>query len=74
MRRLSSAREVIDALGGVPAVSVMTGANLKAIYHWIAVGVFPPRFYCQMQDALERVNAKASPRLWSMVGYERGAA
>jgi hypothetical protein len=72
MRNLKSAREVVEALGGIPAVREMTGANLKAVYYWTGQAhAFPARYFKKMNDALKRRGCKAPPGLWAQFGYER---
>jgi hypothetical protein len=74
MRRLSSAREVVVVLGGVPAVCELTRSNLKAVYHWNNVDCFPARLYDLMKKALKRRGYTAPARLWNQIGAEREAA
>lgn len=72
MRRLTTAREVVTALGGVPAVCDLTGALPKAVYHWSgSAQSFPARYYRCMHDALKRRGVTAPPHLWNQVGYEK---
>lgn len=75
MRRLSTAREVVDALGGVAAMRELTGALPKAVYYWTGqAGTFPSRTYVIMQRALKRRGYAAPAHLWSMLGSEKNAA
>jgi hypothetical protein len=72
MRRLTTAREVVNVLGGVPAVCELTQSNPKAVYHWTGrAEMFPARTYKKMNDALRRKKAKAPPWLWNQLGYEK---
>ena len=75
MRSLKTAREVVDALGGIAAVRKMTGANLKAVYYWTGQShAFPARYFKMMNDALKRRGYRAPPHLWVQYGYEKDAA
>jgi hypothetical protein len=75
MRRLITAREVVEALGGLEAVCELTGANAKAVYHWTGqTDSFPSRTYVVMQRALKRRHMSAPPSMWNMVGVEKIAA
>jgi hypothetical protein len=75
MRNLSTAEDVVAALGGLDAVCALTGALPKAVYHWTGrAEMFPARTYCVMQAALKRRGAKAPPSLWNMIGSEKRAA
>jgi hypothetical protein len=73
-RRLSTAREVVDALGGIAAVCKLTGAQPKAAYHWTGQAeMFPARTYCLMQDELKRRRAIAPRQLWNMMEKKTAA-
>ena len=68
MRTLSTAREVVDTLGGNKAVCEMTGALPKAVYYWTGHALsFPSRTYCLMSDELRARGAKAPRDLWKML-------
>jgi hypothetical protein len=68
MRRFRYARdvrEVVEALGGFPAVCELTGAKFKAAYGWTSVAKsFPARLFKVMNDELKRRNTRAPPELW----------
>jgi hypothetical protein len=67
MRRLTTAREVVEALGGIEAVRKLTGANIKTIYHWTGQAkCFPSRTFKVMNDALKRRELAAPAALWNM--------
>jgi hypothetical protein len=68
LRRISSAREAVDVLGGHSAVCDLTGATLKAAYHWTNAGMFPARAYDVMKKALKRRGYHEPPRLWNQIG------
>jgi hypothetical protein len=72
MKRLNSAREVIEALGGRDAVMEMTGATGKAVWNWAGYfNAFPADCYKLMIDKLARKNLTAAPYLWRQRGFEK---
>ena len=73
MKKLNSAREVVDHLGGLPRVCAITGANKKQAQYWDRSAAFPAATYCVMQRALRRRKATAHPSLWNMRGFENAA-
>jgi hypothetical protein len=75
MRRLKTSRDVIDALGGIEAVSKLTGRGIPAVYAWLPPkhdedrsrrGKFPPNTYRKLTTALAAKNATAPDYLWRM--------
>lgn len=69
MRHLKSAREVVDVLGGIPAVCKMTRANIKAAYYWTGqAGMFPARTHWLMTKELKKRKCTAPPHLWNQLG------
>ena len=71
--RLSSAVDVVDVLGGVEAVKKLTGARLKAIYHWRSTGQFPARQHDLMVKALRRRGYTAPAVLWNQAENKKAA-
>jgi hypothetical protein len=70
MKRLKSARAVVEHLGGLPRVCELTQANIKQAQNWPGrAQSFPAKTYCVMQRALRRRRAIAPPRLWNQVGF-----
>ena len=68
-RRLTTTKEVVDALGGHAAVCELTGAGSKAVYHWTGQSkMFPARLHALMQQELKRRDVKAPDRLWNQTG------
>jgi hypothetical protein len=75
MRNLKTAQEVVDVLGGLPAVCELTDANSKQAWNWIGrANAFPACTYVVMQRALKRRGATAPAWLWNMRGIEKRAA
>ena len=69
MRRLKTAKQVIDELGGLDRVCEMTASNKKQAMNWPGrAKAFPARTYVVMQRALKRRKATAPARLWNQVG------
>jgi len=72
MKRLTTAAEVIDALGGDPSVAKLTKASSSTIWNWRAYfEAFPPNTYVVMQEALARRDLSAPPHLWKMRGVAK---
>jgi hypothetical protein len=68
LRNLTTPREVVEALGGLPAVCRLTKANTKSVYHWTGrAHMFPARTYKKMNDALKKHKAKAPATLWNQI-------
>jgi hypothetical protein len=75
MKRLNSAREVIEALGGREAVMELTGATRGAVWNWESYfEAFPADCYKLMVDKLSRKNLTAGPHLWRQRGFAKRAA
>lgn len=66
MSLLSSASEVMDALGGNGAVAELTGSTNKAVWNWRASGSFPSNTYVVLTDALRAIGKTAPDSLWGM--------
>lgn len=66
--QLETAREVIAALGGLDAVSELTGRKYGTVSAWqVRFNRFPPELYALMTAALEKTGATAPKSLWSQV-------
>ena len=69
MKRLNSARAVVEHLGGLPRICEMTGANIKQAQNWPGrAKSFPAAYYVAMNRALARRNARAPASLWNQKG------
>jgi hypothetical protein len=66
-RMLETTGEVMDALGGVGAVSALTGARYKTVWPWADGKTFPSRYFLVMTWALKRKRLTAPPSLWGQV-------
>jgi hypothetical protein len=74
MKKLSTARQVIEHLGGLPRVCEITRANLKQAYNWPGrAQAFPACYYVVMTRALKRRDATAPARLWNQKGLSDAA-
>ena len=67
MARLTTADEVIDALGGTAAVAGLTGRGVTAVCNWRVEDRFPANTYLVMTKALRRERLGAPAELWSQV-------
>ena len=67
MKRLQTADDVIDALGGTSATSRLTGASIQAVSNWRATGRLPANTFIILSKALKRIDARASPSLWGIM-------
>lgn len=75
MKKLRTAKDVVEALGGLTAVCELTGANTKQAWNWIGrAETFPSNTYVVMTRALRRRQAQAPAWLWNMRGVEKRAA
>jgi hypothetical protein len=72
MKQLTTTKQVFDALGGIPGVCELTGANRRQAWNWYSFfGAFPPNTYVVLMQALARKGFSAPPRLWKMKGLKR---
>lgn len=67
IKRLTTAEEVIAALGGFQAVNALTKrTSISASSMWKLRKKFPPNTYPVMKAALAAVGASAPDALWGM--------
>ena len=66
-QELQTAAAVVHALGGLVAVSALTGAAYKLVSGWQSAGSFPPKYFLVMTWALHRRGQTAKPELWKQV-------
>jgi hypothetical protein len=67
MAQKTSARDVIEALGGTTAVAELTGNRfLSAVSNWSKAGAFPPNTYIVLSEALAAKGHEAPVSLWGM--------
>lgn len=64
MSELTTADEVIDALGGNGAVIALTGCTPSSVSNWRRFGRFPADEYVRFQAALTQLGHHAPPSLW----------
>lgn len=67
MHELSTAREIIEKLGGINAVAELTARKPKAVTNWPLFNKFPANTFIVMQRALVAKGYSAPTSLWSMV-------
>jgi len=70
-QKLTTARQILAALGGVEKIAVLTQKSAKVVYHWQAINQFPSHTYCIMRRELKRHGYKARKHLWAMTGFEK---
>lgn len=66
MKRLRTAQQVIDRLGGLNRIAEMTATDLKSAYNWPRFEAFPSSTYVVMNRALNRRGYTAPASLWGM--------
>ena len=67
-RQLGSTVEVLNALGGVHAVTKLTKQReWKNVEGWKRAKTFPSRYFLVMNWALKKRRMSAPPSLWGMV-------
>lgn len=71
--KLTSAAEVMDALGGTAAVAELTNRKISAVSNWRAFKKFPANTYVTMKDALAAKGKQAPDSLWGMADAETAA-
>lgn len=63
---ISTANEVIDALGGTTAVAKMLKRKPQQVTNWRSDGRFPPSTFLALTGALEGIGKAAPTVLWGM--------
>lgn len=63
---LSTASEVMDALGGNSAVAEITASKPKAVWNWRKDNFFPSNTYVALTEALSAKGKTAPASLWGM--------
>jgi hypothetical protein len=70
-QKLTTARQILAALGGVEKIAVLTQKSAKVVYHWQAINQFPSHTYCIMRRELKRHGYKTRKHLWAMTGFKK---
>lgn len=70
MKELKTAKQIIENLGGVNAVTDLAGSDRKVVYHWRSKGEFPAALYFAMITHLNRCGFTARPELWAQKALE----
>ena len=65
-KQLTTAGEIIDALGGSRIVSRLCGNKSFTATNWRAGGLFPPETYAVLKRALAEKGYDAPDSLWQM--------
>jgi hypothetical protein len=66
-RILTTTTQVMDALGGVKAVSGLTRRRYGVVENWKRAPTFPAYVFAVMTWALKRKGLSAPPSLWRQV-------
>lgn len=67
-RKLTTAKQVIDAVGGTKAACDLTGRKPTAISNWRVWDRFPANTFWKFQTELERSGFTAPASLWGQDG------
>jgi hypothetical protein len=73
MKKLRTANQVIERLGGLDRVAELTLTEKKSAYNWPRFGTFPSSTYKAMTDALKRRGYTAPGSLWKQREGKRAA-
>ena len=74
LKRLSTADEVVNVLGGFDKVVELTEANTKQAWNWTKrFGSFPACYMDVMVSALKRRGYTAPARLWNQKPLRKAA-
>lgn len=65
-RKLSTASEVIDALGGTSATARLTKRKLQSVSNWRAEGRLPANTFLQIGAELKQRGFDAPPSVWGI--------
>ncbi|MBR0753470.1 hypothetical protein JQ604_14880 [Bradyrhizobium jicamae] len=69
LRTLTTFNEVVEALGGPVALGKLTGQTCAAVCNWRRYrGLFPPKYWPCMSEALAEVGCSAPLSLWGFYG------
>ena len=69
-KKLSTAAEVIDALGGTVATSRLAGRKAQHVTNWRAAGKLPANTFLVLSAALKERGKEAPPSLWGITEPE----
>lgn len=70
MQELQTPDSIVHALGGVRAVSEMSGARPSTVYNWCARQRFPAKTFLSFRKALADRGYSAPAVLWGMVSID----
>lgn len=74
LRSLETKEEVIAELGGILALSRLTGSEYGAVENWKRQPTFPSRHFLRMWLELLSRGCFASPELWGQAELPRNKA
>lgn len=70
LEELTTARAVIDRLGGEEALQKLTSRKYNAIFNWRVINKFPANTFTLFQDELHKRGCTAPRSLWGMMNAE----
>ena len=70
MEELTTTKQVVEKLGGVPTVADLTGRKYSAAWNWTTFDKFPADTFVVLQKALRQKDCTAPASLWGMVACE----
>jgi hypothetical protein len=70
-KKLSTAAEVIDVLGGTAATARIAGRKAQHVTNWRASGKLPANTFLVLSAALRERGKEAPPSLWGITEPER---
>jgi hypothetical protein len=66
-KKLTTATEVIDLLGGTNATAKILKRSPQAVSNWRATNRLPPRYFLVLLRELQSRGASAPPSLWDIL-------
>lgn len=70
-RKLQTADQVIDALGGTAATARFIGRKDQHVSNWRAAGRLPAKTFLIISEELGKQELEASPEIWGIVSPEK---
>jgi hypothetical protein len=67
---LTTAKAVIEKLGGEEALQKLTSRKYNAIFNWRVINKFPANTFTLFQDELRKLGCTAPASLWGMMNAD----
>lgn len=74
IRELTTASEVIDALGGTVRFGALIGRRKQNVSNYRASGRLPTTTILIVSDELRKIRCRASPKIWGIDDCDRRIA